>query len=59
MQHLLTLLLQAFTLTAATILENFDYVNSRVRKSSSSRRVSLSDSLAKNHSQSKSECCGS
>lgn len=51
-------LLQAFTLTAATILENFDYVNSRVRKSSSSRRVSLSDSLAK-HPQSKSECCGS
>lgn len=48
---------QAFSLTAATILANFDYENHQVRKGSSASRISLEEQRLSERNAGKSECC--
>lgn len=49
---------QAFSLTAATILANFDYENHQVRKGSSASRISLEEQhRLSERNAGKPECC--
>lgn len=49
---------QAFSLTAATILSNFDYENHQVRKGSNTSRISLEEQQRlSDRNAAKPECC--